>query len=150
MKIAIATDHGGFKLKESLAKFLKNQGHNVKDFGVFSNESSDYPIVGYELSKAVGDRRYTRGILICKTGIGMSIVANKVKGVRAALCDRQDVARSSRLHNDANILVLAANIVSEAKAKKLISIWLSTRALGGRHKRRVNQIKRIESVSEER
>ena len=146
MKIAIGTDHGGFKLKEALVKFLKKERHTVKDFGVFSEESADYPLIGYELGKAVGDKRYKRGILICKTGIGMSIIANKVKGVRAALCDRPDIACSSREHNDANILVLAANIVSESEAKRLIKLWLSTRALGGRHRRRVKQIKKIEKL----
>ena len=144
MRIAIGTDHGGFKLKEALVKFLKGKGYKVKDFGSFSQESCDYPIVGYELAKAVGKGRFNRGILICKTGIGMSVVANKAKGVRAALCDRVDIARSSREHNDTNILVFAANIVSIKTAKKILSVWLEARALGGRHRRRVNQMKNID------
>lgn len=144
MKIAIGADHGGFKLKEVLKKFLKKKGHRVKDFGTYSEESYDYPIVGFELSKAVARKIFTRGILICKTGVGMSIVANKIRGVRAALCDRIDVARSSRMHNDANVLILAANIVSAAKAKRIVDVWLSTPALGGRHRRRVGQIRKME------
>ncbi len=146
MKIAIGADHGGYKLKESLKSFLKKKGHTLKDFGTFSKESCDYPIIGYEVAKAVGSRKYPRAILICKTGVGMSMIANKVKGVRAALCDRVDIARSSREHNDANILVLAANVVPSAKAKKIVAVWLSTRVAGGRHKRRVDQIKRIDRL----
>ena len=143
MRIAIGADHGGFRLKEGLARFLKKKGHKVKDFGTFSEACCDYPIIGLELSRAVGKKIFPRGILICKTGIGMSMVANKVKGIRAALCATVKMARSSRLHNDANILVLAANNVSRSKAEKIISAWLSTRALGGRHKRRVRQINKI-------
>ena len=144
MKIAIGADHGGFKLKKALVKFLKQKGHRVEDFGTYSDEACDYPIVGYEVAKAVGKKRFSRGILICKTGVGMSMVANKVRGVRAALCERVDIARSSREHNDANILVLASNIVSIEKAKKIIDVWFSARSLGGRHKRRVDQIKKID------
>ncbi|NQV04157.1 MAG: ribose 5-phosphate isomerase B [Candidatus Omnitrophica bacterium] len=144
MKIAIGADHGGFKLKETLKKFLKEKRYSVKDFGVFSEEACDYPPIGYEVSRSVGKGRFQRGILICKTGIGMSMVANKVKGIRAALCDRTDIARSSREHNDANILVFAANITSPVKAKKIVSVWLRARALGGRHRRRVSQIKSID------
>ncbi|MDP6685503.1 MAG: ribose 5-phosphate isomerase B [Candidatus Omnitrophota bacterium] len=140
MTIAIGADHGGFKLKEALVKYLKKKRHSVKDFGTFSEGSCDYPIIGYKVARAVSKKKSSRGILICKTGIGMSIVANRVKGVRAALCDRADIARSSRQHNDTNVLVFAANIVSLQKAKKIVDVWLSTRALGGRHARRVNQM----------
>lgn len=140
MKIAIGADHGGFRLKQRLIKFLKQEGYAVKDFGAFSEEPCDYPLIGYKVSKVVSQGKFPRGILICKTGLGMSMVANKVRGVRAALCDRIDIARSSRQHNDANVLVLAANLVSAAKAKEIVKIWLSTNALGGRHRRRVNQI----------
>ncbi len=146
MKIVIGADHGGFKLKEYLVKFLKSKGHTIKDMGTFSEESCDYPVIGYEAAKLVGDRSYSRGILICKTGIGMSMVANKVRGVRAALCDRPDIARSSKEHNDSNILVLAADIVTPVKAKKILEAWLSARHLGGRHARRVNEIRKIEKI----
>jgi ribose 5-phosphate isomerase B len=147
MKIAIGADHGGFKLKEELVKFLKKNSHIVKDFGAFSSQGCDYPAIGYEVANSVGEKRFQRGILICKTGIGMSIVANKVKGVRAALCDRIDIACSSRKHNDANVLVFAANIVSDDMAKKILKVWLSTPALGGRHRRRVKQIGRIDRLN---
>ncbi|MBU1006182.1 MAG: ribose 5-phosphate isomerase B [Candidatus Omnitrophica bacterium] len=143
MKIAIGADHGGFKLKNTLVKFLKAKRHSVKDFGAFSEEACDYPLIGYEVAKAVSSGKASKGIVICKTGIGMSMVANKVNGVRAALCDRVDIARSSREHNDANVLVLAANTVSPSTAKKITSVWLSTRTLGGRHRRRVKQINKI-------
>lgn len=146
MKIVIGADHGGFKLKESLVRFLISEGHEVKDMGTCSEESCDYPLMGYEVGKAVGAKKFLRGILICKTGIGMSIVANKVKGVRAALCDRVDIARSSREHNDANVLVFAASIVSAEKAKKILKVWLSTKHIGGRHGRRVKQIREIEKL----
>ncbi len=147
MRIAIGADHGGYKLKTHLAEFLKKKGHSVKDFGTFSEESCDYPVIGYNVGKAVGRKKFARGILICKTGIGMSIVANKARGVRAALCDRIDIARSSRQHNDTNVLVLAANIVSSRKAKQIVGVWLSTRALGSRHRRRVDQMKKIDKMS---
>ncbi|MFA5388555.1 MAG: ribose 5-phosphate isomerase B [Candidatus Omnitrophota bacterium] len=144
MRIAIGADHGGFKLKESLVKYLKSKGHIVKDAGTFSEEGCDYPLIGYEVARLVAKGSYRRGVLICKTGIGMSMVANKVKGVRAALCDRQDIARSSKEHNDSNVLVLAANIVTPRKAKMILETWLAARCLGGRHARRVRQIKQIE------
>lgn len=144
MKIAIGADHGGYKLKKSLKSFLNKIGYEVKDFGTLSEDSCDYPLIGYEVSKAIGSKKYQRGILICKTGVGMSMVANKVKGVRAATCDRIDIARSSKEHNDANVLVLAANIVSSTKAKEIVKAWLSAPEATGRHRRRVNQIKKID------
>ncbi|MDO8602672.1 MAG: ribose 5-phosphate isomerase B [Candidatus Omnitrophota bacterium] len=144
MKIVIGTDHGGFKLKEALVKFLKSKGHAVKDIGTFSEEACDYPVIGYKAAKLVAAKAYSRGVLICKTGIGMSMTANKVRGVRAALCDREDIAVSSREHNDSNVLVFAANIVTPSKAKKILSSWLKARHLGGRHARRVKQIRQIE------
>ena len=150
MRIVIGTDHGGFKLKESLVRFLKSKGHTVKDMGAFSEESCDYPIIGYEVAKLVAAKVYPRGVLICKTGIGMSMVANKVRGVRAALCDRPDIARSSKEHNDSNVLVFAANVVTPKKAKKILETWLAARHLGSRHARRVRQIKEIEGLEYER
>lgn len=149
MKIVIGSDHGGFKLKESLIKFLKSKGHTVKDMGAFSEEACDYPSIGYKVAKLVAAKAYPRGILICKTGIGMSMVANKVIGVRAALCGSPDIARSSREHNDSNILVLAANITAPVKAKRILDSWLKARHLGGRHARRVNQIREIEGFEYE-
>jgi ribose 5-phosphate isomerase B len=149
MRIVIGTDHGGFKLKEYLVKFLRSKGHAVKDMGTFSEEACDYPAIGYEVAKLVAAKSYQRGVLICKTGIGMSMVANKVKGVRAALCDRLDIARSSREHNDSNILVLAANIVTPGKARKILEVWLKAKHVGGRHARRVGEIMEIEGFEYE-
>jgi ribose 5-phosphate isomerase B len=150
MRIVIGADHGGFKLKESLVLFLKSKGHTVKDMGAFSEESCDYPVIGYGVAKLVAAKAYSKGVLICKTGIGMSMAANKVRGVRAALCDRPDIARSSREHNDSNILVLAANVVTLKKAENILEVWLAARHLGGRHGRRVRQIKKIEGLEYER
>lgn len=144
MRIAIGADHGGYKLKESLVKFLEKKGHDVKDFGAFSEESCDYPLFGCKVSRAVARKKFSRGVLVCTTGIGMSIVANKVKGVRAALCDRVDIARLSREHNDTNVLVFSARVTPAKRARKILDAWLSARALGGRHKRRVDQIKKID------
>src|SRR3989338_2131632 len=149
MKIVIGSDHGGFNLKEALVKYLRLKGHAVKDMGAFSEESCDYPLIGYEVAKLVAAKTYPRGILICKTGIGMSMVANKVRGVRAALCDRPDIARSSREHNDSNMLVFAANIVTPGRAKAILDAWLKARHVGGRHARRVGQIKKIEGFEYE-
>jgi len=149
MRIVIGADHGGFKLKKALVEFLRSKGHAVKDVGVVSEEPSDYPIIGYQVAKIVAGKSYPRGILICKTGIGMSIAANKVRGVRAALCDSPDMARLSREHNDSNVLVFAANTISLAKAKKILQAWLAAKHAGGRHARRVSQIKKIEGLEYE-
>ncbi|MFH1478902.1 MAG: ribose 5-phosphate isomerase B [Candidatus Omnitrophota bacterium] len=146
MKIAIGADHGGYKLKGDLIKFLKEKRYSVKDFGTYSDEACDYPLIGYDVAKAVSRGKYQRGILICKTGIGMSMVANKVRGARAALCDRVDIASSSRMHNGSNILVLAAAIVSSKKAKEILEAWLKAPSPIGRHKRRVSQINRLEKI----
>jgi len=144
MKIAVGSDHAGFELKLKVISYLKKKGYSVKDFGTYSQQSCDYPFFAYKVAKAVALKRYLRGILICKTGIGNSIVANKVKGIRAALCYNILAARLSRLHNDANILVLGAEFVNIKVAKKIIDIWLNTDFEGGRHLRRIKQIERIE------
>ena len=144
MKIAIGSDHGGFKLKMELIKFLKRSRHAVKDLGAFGEESSDYPAFGFKVANAVGSGRFDRGVLVCKTGVGMTIIANKVKGVRAACVHNTETAISSRQHNDCNVISFAARFQSAKKAREILRIWLRTRALGGRHQRRVNQIKRLE------
>lgn len=144
MKIAIGCDHGGYLLKNRLIEYLKRKGHNILDVGCFHPKSCDYPEFGYRVAKLVSRKIADRGILICKTGIGYSMVANKVKSIRAALCYSVALARSSRLHNNANVLVLAAIYTSQARAKRIASVWLKTKAAGGRHARRVRQIARIE------
>ena len=145
MKIAIGADHGGYKIKEFLAKYLKKKGHAVKDFGTYSLESCDYPVFSYEVAREVAKGAAKRGILICKTGIGSAIAANKVKGARAAVCNSMLAAQMSRRHNDANILVFGSRFVSVSKAAKIAGVWLKTEFEGGRHKRRVDEIKDIEN-----
>lgn len=145
MRVAIGSDHGGFKLKLELVRFLKKAAHSVKDFGCYSEESCDYPVFARQVGKAVGSGRFKRGILICKTGIGMAISANKIKGVRAALVHDMASAVSSREHNDANIIVFGSRFIRPGKAKDILSVWLRTRALGGRHRRRVRLINKLEA-----
>jgi ribose 5-phosphate isomerase B len=144
MKIAIGTDHGGYELKESLKSYLAKKNHQVVDCGTNSNQSVDYPDFGLAVGDMVAQKEVKRGILICTTGIGQSIVANKIPGVRAALCLNEDQAKYSRLHNDANVIVFAAKYSSGEDAVKMLDIWLSTSFEGGRHERRVEKISEIE------
>jgi ribose 5-phosphate isomerase B len=143
-KIAIGSDHGGFKLKEALKKILEAKKYTVYDMGTFSDEACDYPEYGFRAAKKVSTGGASRAIVICKTGIGMSIIANKLPGVRAGLCVSIADAVSARKHNDTNVLVLAASRVSSRKAQDIAKAWLRTDALKGRHGRRVNQIKKLE------
>ena len=148
--IIIASDHGGFTLKEELKSFLETLGLKIKDIGAYSIESTDYPKFAYKLAKGISSGKFKRGILICKSGIGNSIVANKLPRVRAALCCNLKAARLSREHNDSNVLILGASFLEPAIAKRMIKIWLNTKFQGGRHKRRLNQIKEIEKkISED-
>ncbi|MBI4981827.1 MAG: ribose 5-phosphate isomerase B [Candidatus Omnitrophica bacterium] len=142
--ILIASDHGGFNLKEDLKSYLSQKKIRVKDLGTYSLESCDYPEFAYSLAKLISDKKYKQGILICKSGIGNSIVANRLPGVRAALCYNVQAAELSRLHNDSNILVLGSSFVAPKKAKEILDIWMKTEFEGGRHKRRLNKIKEIE------
>ena len=142
--ILIGSDHAGFNLKEKLKIYLAKSGLQAKDMGAYSKERCDYPLVAYELARLIALKKYPRGVLICKSGIGNSIAANKLSGVRAALCYNLAAARLSREHNDSNILVLGAAFVNSSLAKRMLRAWLNTRFSGGRHKRRLNQIKKIE------
>jgi ribose 5-phosphate isomerase B len=142
--ILIAADHAGFSLKEKLKPCLKRMGLAVKDLGTHSKASCDYPVFAYNLAKEISRGKYKQGILICKTGIGNSIVANKLAGVRAALCYNAKAARLSREHNDSNILVLGSAFVNATLAQKIIRVWLNTQFQAGRHQRRLNKIKEIE------
>jgi RpiB/LacA/LacB family sugar-phosphate isomerase len=144
VKIGIGADHRGFKAKEFLKRYLTEQGYRVKDFGTDSEESSDYPDVAYPLALQVSRKKIDRGILICGSGIGMSIAANKVKGAYAALCFSEEMARMSRNHNNANILSLGASFLSKKKMKKIIEVWLAEDFEGGRHRRRFNKVKKGE------
>ncbi len=142
--ILIASDHGGFALKESLKPYLKNKGLEVEDLGAFSEERCDYPEFAYSLASKIGQGKFKRGILICKSGIGNSIVANRVPGARAALCHNEKCARLSREHNDSNILVLGSIFSKPSLARRITDIWLKTKFKSGRYKRRLNQLKEIE------
>ena len=145
MKIAIGSDHGGYELKKDIIKFLQEEKYTVEDMGTHSKDACDYPMIGFEVAKLVADGKAARGILICKTGVGMAIIANKLHGIRAAACYDKEMAKSSREHNDCNIIVLAANYTDIEKAREILKIWLKTEHAGERHERRVKQIKDIES-----
>lgn len=136
-KIIIGSDHAGFILKNKLAAYLQQAGFDVDDAGTYTTESCDYPIIAKEVAQNIKEGKYEKGILVCGTGIGMSIAANKVKGIRAAVVSDTCSAKMSRLHNDANILCLGERIVGEELAKDIVEIWLKTPFLGERHSRRV-------------
>jgi ribose 5-phosphate isomerase B len=142
--IAIGSDHGGVELKDFLVGVLQAKGLEVCDFGTQGPESVDYPDFGREVSVRVSRGDAQSGVLVCTSGIGMSILANKFPGVRAALVQDLDAARSSREHNDANILVLSGAKTEKALARQIVEIWLATPFAGGRHQRRVDKISRIE------
>ena len=144
MKIAIGADHGGFVLKKNIVDYLKKNNHVVRDFGTHSGQRCDYPPVGYKVASEVASRRFDRGILICKSGLGMTMVANKVPRIRAALIFDAKSASSSREHNDANIAVFSGNSTGKRAMERILRIWLNTKFAGGRHARRVRQIRQIE------
>ena len=143
--IAIASDHGGYALKEHLKAYLAAKGITCEDFGTDSTESCDYPVFGKAAAQAVAEGRCERGIVICTTGIGISIAANKVKGVRCALCSEPLSAEMTRRHNDANMLALGAAMTGPMLAERIVDVFLSTGFEGGRHQRRVDLISAIES-----
>ena len=144
MKIAIAADHAGFSLKEKLRHSLAREGHEVVDFGVNSTESCDYPDFAQPAARDVAQGRSDRGILVCSTGIGMAMAANKIAGVRAAPAQSEDEVHMTREHNDANVLTLGAKYLDEEHALNLIHIFLNTEFAGGRHARRVAKIAQLE------
>ncbi|WP_353684182.1 ribose 5-phosphate isomerase B [Thermodesulfovibrio sp. 3907-1M] len=144
MKVAIGSDHAGFELKEVISHMVKKMGHEVIDMGTGSSCSVDYPDYAEAVAKAVSDGAVERGILICGTGIGMSIVANKFKNVRAALCNDLFTAKMSRLHNDANILCIGGRVVGKDLAMEIVNVWFNTSFEGGRHIRRLEKINLIE------
>ena len=140
MKIAIGSDHAGFTRKQEILEHLQSQGHEVKDLGTYSKDSMDYPDVAVEVAKQVASKEVERGILVCGSGIGVSIVANKTEGVRAANCVNEEVASLSRQHNDANVLTLGERLVDTKTALAMVDIFLSTQFEGGRHQQRVEKI----------
>ncbi len=143
MKIAMGCDHGGYALKETVKKLLEENGHEVVDCGTHSTESCDYPVFGEAAARKVQSGECERGIVVCTTGIGISIAANKVRGVRCALCHDPLSAEMSRRHNNANMLALGAGIVGKNMAERIVSVFLSTEFEGGRHARRVGLLDEI-------
>jgi RpiB/LacA/LacB family sugar-phosphate isomerase len=145
VNIIIGSDHAGFALKEHIKYFLNNTSREVTDVGTGSDESVDYPDFAFQVAEKVSSGEFERGILVCGSGVGMAIVANKVPGVRAVLCLDTDTARMSRMHNDTNVLALAGRRTDVETAQTIITTWLETEFDGGRHKRRLDKIKNIEN-----
>jgi ribose 5-phosphate isomerase B len=144
MQIGLACDHGGFELKEELKTFLKSLGVEPIDMGTFNEDSVDYPDFGVLVAEKVSRGELEKGILICGTGIGMSIVANKFPRIRAALANDLYSSRCSREHNDANILIIGGRIIGKELAKEIVKVWLETPFAGGRHRRRLEKIEALE------
>ena len=144
MKIALGSDHGGYALKCDIIKLLEKLGHEYTDFGCYSTESCDYPDFGEAAARAVASGEYDRGIVICTTGIGISIAANKVKGIRCAHCADSLEAEMTRRHNDANMLAIGAGFTGRNLAERMVEVFLSTDFEGGRHARRVNKLNAIQ------
>ncbi len=141
MQIAIGCDHGGFALKEACKGFLVKSGHSVVDFGCYDGQPVDYPTVAIAVAEGVADGRFARGVVICTTGIGVSIAANKVPGVRCALCVNTLQARLTRMHNDSNVLALGAQVTEAGEAEQILALWLDTSFSGvDRHARRIGEI----------
>lgn len=138
MRIAIGCDHGGIGLKAELVEVLQSLGHEVDDRGCYSTESVDYPEFARAVCVKVQDRSVDRGILICGTGIGMSMAANRMEGIRAALCHELFTARMSREHNDANVLCLGARVIGPGLAAEMVRVWVATEFAGGRHLQRIS------------
>lgn len=150
MKVAIGADHAGFELKERVKRHLESMGHSVLDVGTTSRESTDYPPYAFRVAEAVRDGTADRGVLICDTGNGIAIAANKVEGIRAAIAINAEHAALSRRHNDANVLVLGAAITPPSEEIPLLDAWFSAPFEGGRHARRVEQIRDYERAHERR
>ncbi len=145
MKIALGSDHRGFQSKERIKEYLTAMNHEVIDFGVPSASSADYPDTAFPTANSVSAKEAEMGILICGSGIGMSIAANKVAGIRAALCHDELTAQMAREHNNANILCLAADLIGEELARRTVDAWLASKFAGGRHERRINKIADFEA-----
>jgi len=144
MKIAVGSDHGGYELKEEIIKYLKQKNMELEDFGTYSKESCDYPDFAIKVAEEVAEKKFDFGILICGTGIGISIAANKVPGIRAAVCSDTFSAHACREHNNANILTIGQRVVGAGLALDIVEIFLNTGFQGGRHQERVSKIAEIE------
>jgi ribose 5-phosphate isomerase B len=144
MHIAIGSDHAGFTMKQAIVGLLSELGHKYEDFGCFNCSSVDYPDIARPVAEAVSQKKFDHGILICSTGIGMSIVANKVPGIRAALCHDTFSARRAREHNDANVLCLGEWVIGQGLMREIVTTYLSADFVGGRHAKRVEKIHDLE------
>ena len=145
MKIAIGCDHSAIELKKEIVKYLEELGHNVTDFGTHTSDNVDYAIYGKKVADEIASGRYDRGILICGTGIGISIAANKVKGIRAAVCSEPYSAKLSKEHNDSNIIAFGSRVVGIGLAKMIVKEWIDAKFQGGRHSKRISLIEKIEN-----
>lgn len=146
-KISIASDHAGYDLKESVIAFLLHQGWEVDDLGPENSDSVDYPDYGVKMAKSVSEKKVERGIVICGTGIGMSIVVNRFPEIRGTLCADVYTAKLCRQHNDSNILIMGGRVVGKGLAQEIVRTWLETPFEGGRHQRRIEKIEQIDSQS---
>lgn len=145
MKVSLGSDHAGLRLKNAIAAFLAKEGHEVIDCGTEGEASCDYPEFALRAARSVQSGESDRGILVCATGVGMSICANKLKGIRASLCNDLYTARFSRLHNDANVLCLGERVIGPGLALEIVGLWMRTPFEGGRHQRRLDLIRGMES-----
>ncbi len=142
--IGIASDHGGFDLKANIISFLSELGYELSDMGPENSDSVDYPDYGIKIAQAITKNKVSRGIVICGTGIGMSIVVNRFSGIRGALCSDIFTAKLSREHNDSNILIMGGRVVDHNLAKEIVRVWLNTRFEGGRHLKRLDKISKLD------
>ncbi len=149
MRIALGADHAGYEIKEIVKEHLLKLGHKIQDFGTTSAQSVDYPDFAFKVAESVAEGENERGVLFCRTANGMCICANKVKGIRAAVCLNEEMANLSREHNDANILCLGSRFVAKEKIIPVVDVWLGTQFGGERHKRRVNKIEKYEERTDE-
>ena len=148
MKIAIGCDHSAVELKKEIIKYLEELGHSVTDYGTHTTESVDYPIYGKKVAEEVANGNFDGGVLICGTGIGISLAANKVKGIRAAVCSEPYSAKLSKLHNNSNIIAFGARVVGVDLAKMIVKEWIDAEFEGGRHAKRVDLLTKIENGEE--
>ncbi|MCD7892270.1 MAG: ribose 5-phosphate isomerase B [Erysipelotrichaceae bacterium] len=144
MKIAVACDHGGFRLKNVLIQEMKNQGYEVVDFGTYNEDSCDYPDYAVKAARAVASGDCEKGVVVCGTGIGVSMTCNKVHGIRCALCHDVFSAKATRAHNDANMLAMGQRVIGEGLAVEILNAWLNTEFEGGRHVQRIEKMMKIE------
>ena len=146
MKLAIGNDHAAVEMKKEIMAYLLEKGHEVINVGTDSTESFDYPVAGYKVARMVANKEAEAGIVICGTGVGISLAANKVQGIRACVCSEPYTARMSKMHNNTNILAFGARVIGVEMAKMIVDEWLNTEYAGGRHQRRVDMIEEIEKT----